>query len=380
MPEERVPPEANLRNISKSCLFLTICISIISLLGWAFGLLIMASLHTDYIPIAPSTSLTLAILSSVLLAYEIRPESAVRRKAAFIGIFLTLSICLSALVLFSLGRPFQIEHWGFDASQQFAGFPVGHMSPVTAVTLLAASLGTLSLVLSFKGNQWLKNTASYLAMSVIASGFVVSTGYLYGTPLLYGGNIIPVALPSAVAFLLFGMGLITASGPAVPPVRVFMDSTVRSQLMRAFFPMIFTFAVFYGLVYRTVFSRAGNPALIASSVAILSVIVISLAASKIARSVGTEIDRANAERTRAETEREKLIVQLQDALANIKTLQGMLPICASCKKIRDDSGYWNQIEVYITKHSEAEFTHGLCPDCYQKSCEELDEFRKKHNR
>jgi hypothetical protein len=51
---------------------------------------------------------------------------------------------------------------------------------------------------------------------------------------------------------------------------------------------------------------------------------------------------------------------------NIKRLQGMLPICASCKKIRDDKGYWNRIENYIAEHSEAEFTHGLCPDCMKK--------------
>jgi PAS domain-containing protein len=69
---------------------------------------------------------------------------------------------------------------------------------------------------------------------------------------------------------------------------------------------------------------------------------------------------------RKENEREKLIHELQDALANIKTLRGLLPICASCKRIRDDKGYWNQIEVYIRDHSEAEFSHGICPECKRK--------------
>jgi FixJ family two-component response regulator len=79
------------------------------------------------------------------------------------------------------------------------------------------------------------------------------------------------------------------------------------------------------------------------------------------------------ERKRAEEERERLITQLQDALANIKTLSGLLPICASCKKIRDDSGYWNQIEIYIGAHSEAEFSHGLCPDCTKRLYPDLYE-------
>jgi PleD family two-component response regulator len=62
-------------------------------------------------------------------------------------------------------------------------------------------------------------------------------------------------------------------------------------------------------------------------------------------------------------EKEKLIGELQEALAKVKTLSGLLPICSSCKKIRDDKGYWNQIESYIRERSEADFTHGICPKC-----------------
>ena len=69
---------------------------------------------------------------------------------------------------------------------------------------------------------------------------------------------------------------------------------------------------------------------------------------------------------RMEKEKEKLIESLRDALGQVKTLSGMLPICANCKKIRDDKGYWNQIELYIREHSEAEFSHGICPHCAKK--------------
>jgi PAS domain S-box-containing protein len=79
-----------------------------------------------------------------------------------------------------------------------------------------------------------------------------------------------------------------------------------------------------------------------------------------------ECIRDITERKRMEEEREKLIRELQDALANIKTLHGLLPICSYCKKIRDDKGYWNRIESYIQDHSGAEFTHGMCPECLKK--------------
>ena len=72
------------------------------------------------------------------------------------------------------------------------------------------------------------------------------------------------------------------------------------------------------------------------------------------------------ERKKAEAEREKLIQELQEALAKVKTLRGLIPICASCKKIRDDQGYWKQIESYVRDHSEAEFSHGICPECMKK--------------
>jgi PAS domain S-box-containing protein len=72
------------------------------------------------------------------------------------------------------------------------------------------------------------------------------------------------------------------------------------------------------------------------------------------------------DRKKAEEDRERLIEQLKQALAEIKKLSGFLPICASCKKIRDDKGYWQQIEQYISDHSEALFSHSLCPDCARK--------------
>ena len=68
-------------------------------------------------------------------------------------------------------------------------------------------------------------------------------------------------------------------------------------------------------------------------------------------------------RKQIELERETLIGKLQSALAKVKTLRGLVPICASCKKIRDDKGFWHQVEVYIRDHSEAEFSHSVCPDC-----------------
>jgi PAS domain S-box-containing protein len=71
-------------------------------------------------------------------------------------------------------------------------------------------------------------------------------------------------------------------------------------------------------------------------------------------------------RKEAEEERETLITKLQEALSKIKTLSGLLPICAWCKKVHDDKGYWKKVETYVEEHSDASFTHGICPECLKK--------------
>ena len=68
-------------------------------------------------------------------------------------------------------------------------------------------------------------------------------------------------------------------------------------------------------------------------------------------------------RQQIDKEKDRLLTDLQRALAQLKCLSGMLPICCRCKRVRDDQGYWQQIEDYVRQHSEADFTHGYCPEC-----------------
>jgi DNA-binding response OmpR family regulator len=88
------------------------------------------------------------------------------------------------------------------------------------------------------------------------------------------------------------------------------------------------------------------------------------------------IKRAENALREKEREQQELILKLQEALAEIKTLKGFIPICASCKKVRDDEGYWNQLEAYISKRTDAVFSHGLCPECADKYRAELEELSK----
>ena len=77
----------------------------------------------------------------------------------------------------------------------------------------------------------------------------------------------------------------------------------------------------------------------------------------------------------ADVEKDRLISELKQAISEIKTLRGILPICSYCKKIRDDKGYWNQVESYIHKHSDAEFSHSICPECAKKYFPDMDLYK-----
>ena len=92
---------------------------------------------------------------------------------------------------------------------------------------------------------------------------------------------------------------------------------------------------------------------------------------------GERIKRAEDALRTKERQQQELISHLEEALAEIKTLKGFIPICASCKKIRDDEGYWNQLEAYISKRTDAVFSHGLCPECAEQARAEIKRISKK---
>lgn len=91
----------------------------------------------------------------------------------------------------------------------------------------------------------------------------------------------------------------------------------------------------------------------------------TLSGETLARAIQTCVEKVRMLTTIREHEEEKdvLIAELKEALQNIETLSGLIPICAQCKKVRDDKGYWDQVESFITRHSKARFSHGYCPDC-----------------
>jgi hypothetical protein len=105
-----------------------------------------------------------------------------------------------------------------------------------------------------------------------------------------------------------------------------------------------------------------------ASMAILSVLLLGTVLL-----IARKANRSFIEQEKAEAEKQILITELQNALEEVKTLRGIIPICSYCKQIRDDKGMWKGLETYIHEHSDAQFSHSLCPACYAEQLKKLAE-------
>lgn len=178
------------------------------------------------------------------------------------------------------------------------------------------------------------NTQKYFH-EVVAKGNIVTKGITKETESLEG-ELMPVDVIETYVPMMSGKNFIGA-------VEIYYDITAEKQQL--------------------------NKMLTRSSVLVFLIALGLLIASMVILFIEKKII---FKRKLMQKEREKLIADLQDAIAKINTLKGLLPICANCKKIRDDKDRWEQIEFYIREHSEAEFTHSICPECAKKLYPDLD--------
>jgi hypothetical protein len=136
--------------------------------------------------------------------------------------------------------------------------------------------------------------------------------------------------------------------------------SIQSAWHYTFLIVLFAAAISEGIGLLILY-QTGTPrtALVLIDSALIVVLLLPVLYAFVYRPIDAYIKKIRE----LDAEKEKTIEELKSALAEIKTLKGIIPICASCKKIRDDRGYWNQIESYIHEHSEADFSHGICPEC-----------------
>ena len=206
-----------------------------ALAGWGTGQRLISSIRADYIPMAPNTAVGFLLLGIALVAMPGNtgacggrwPQSAPPGSSPAWRVSSWWNTAFRSTWAFTTGS-FTSPPSGS------APAPVGKMALSTALAFALASLAAVLCAISPR--QPTLDCAGLMGLAVMTLGLVFGLGYLYAAPLFYGGPAIPMALNTAAAFAVLGLGLIGAAGPAALPLRPFVGTSVRAQLLRAFLP------------------------------------------------------------------------------------------------------------------------------------------------
>ncbi len=285
-------PTAQARRLTQQCAGAACGIALLALAGWLGNARLLAGQWDGAIPMAPSTALALLLLSGGLFSHARWSAPRLSRHFALASAALPASLGLLVLAQFVAGFDSGVEPALAPTNELLGNIPLGRMSPLTAASFLLES-GALMLLLRAARWRLAASMAALLALAAATMNLVVVVGYLYGAPLLYGGATIPVALPTALAFLLLGAGQIKLALPEVPALRAWRGDSMRGVLLRAFLPAMLLFILLEGwmdVVQRTATSL--NPALWHSLTALLACVLIVAIIGWTARRTGDAIERA----------------------------------------------------------------------------------------
>jgi signal transduction histidine kinase len=309
-------------------------ISLVVVGAWWSDNLILASVDTTYVPMTMSVALAVLFLSSALLIRQHRPEAIGIRNVPLIVALMVLVVACWVLVDFRLNTGVDLDKL-FGASRGTAsGYVLAEASPISAITVIVASACCVLTFCDCLLRKYKETLVSAMALFVFSVGLVVTLGYLYGSPLLYGGEVRPVALLAGISYALLGFALALAQGPDRWPVSAFVGSTVRARLMRSFLPIIIAVVIVSGSLSNGALLTSSNPALTASLIALVTVIVVGFIITRLSKSIGGEIDHANAALLKAREElrlaNEKLTVlgsiTRHDALNRLAVVLGRLEL------------------------------------------------------
>ena len=281
------------------------------LLGYIPGWRALGSLRSDYIPMAPTTAGCFLILALTLLR-------AARKTWRGAGLVATLGLNLLVLLqgLAETAKYFTKFDLTLDevlapAAASLGEIPVGQMAPITGVAFVVAAAGTILLLASRRdhrqrsGMHWVCSLG--VLTSLVAATMVIT--YLYGTPLGYGGKTVPMALTTAIAFLMLGTGLVAAAGPESFPLRVVIGDSTAARLSRVFLPLSVLSILLHSILSRlNVLSFVGHEAVTSAVLAILAGAVTAAVAARMAHSIGGRFD-ANYRALRWSEARNRALLQ-----------------------------------------------------------------------
>lgn len=302
--------ETSLRRVAMIGGATVIMLGILGLAGWFAGTGKFARISWYYIPMAQSTAWCCLVLGSSLLLYRGLPlEGRGRGRGLWLAVVILITVFgFLNFLEYLIGVDLSLEEVWFPATEQFGRVVTNRMSPLTGAGM---SISGIALFLILRPRHPLRNLAGILGLLVAMLGLVGAMGYLSGSPMLYGGDVIPMAATTTVAFLGLGVGLAAAAGPDCWPLRALVGSSVRARLLRTFLPLTGFIVLAQGWLHQIIPGLGPNPALGTALLALGFAGVMVLAVTTAGGAISKDLDRARAARQQVEAEIRLLNLELE---------------------------------------------------------------------
>jgi hypothetical protein len=325
----------------------TLLLGMTVLFGWHSGLTSLVQIHGSWAPMKYNTAL-LFVFSGFALAVKPIPSSKPWLLAS--GVFVS-AMSAAVILEYLIQINFGIDEFFMKDYLRVQTSHAGRMALNAAVCFFLISI--VMILRAGPENRQRPFLSGILSAIVLAFSVVVVFAYLSGAERIYGwGDFTKMAFQTAAGILILSSGLLLESHAALR--RLQQDDRLWLSGVTFLTITAITLCLWQALAAEQAAAGISDSQLpwIGLLIGIVSAV---LASTNIYLMRTAEMKNRALEKTNR---------QLKEALAEIKTLKGFIPICSWCKKIRNDKGAWDPLEAYIQKHSEAVFSHGICPNCY----------------
>jgi hypothetical protein len=330
-----------------------------AILGWIFDVSFLKRIVPGSIAIKFNAAL-LFLLAGISLLGTPDSRSLGRRRMGQICASLVILIGALTLAEHITGQDLGIDSLLIkEAATATNKYYPGRMSSQTAVGFVF--FGVAFLLSSRRRRGWWKVVSRALLVCVVFISLASLVGHLFGSMFMVSvSQITGMAILTSLAFLLLCAGLFCAMQESRQSKMVLFSETTGGIMARRLLPVVILLPLLLGWLMVNgsksglYDSPAGAAFFVVCTVFFFAVLVLATA-----RQLHV-LDRARREAVEA---RDHTIARLQHALDEVRALRGLLPMCAWCKKVRDDQGYWDDVASYISKHTDASVSHGICPEC-----------------
>jgi PAS domain S-box-containing protein len=296
----------------ESLLFLVLFLAGISLLGWILGKIDLASFSLIYRPIAPSAAIVFIILCTLFLVDTHFRNSRFAQSLLIPSVLFVSLICLEIFLEHVFNFPWDIENFYARNLGLMGSLPIGHMSPISAMSFISVCIGILGI--RQNNSDIIKYVGGRFSLAVFIVSSVLLIGYLYNSPLLYGSKIIPVALPAAICFFLFSITLLRIYEVQFWTFNLIKSNSISRQLLKWFLPIVIFIVILQGLLITNISIHISNPVLSASLILLIVLFLTVIVVIRVSSIIGIRILNSEKELTNSEEKYRNLIENIGEGV------------------------------------------------------------------